>query len=90
MKPVFLDTSGWLAAISPRERGHASARAAYDRAASAPTAFVTTTLVLGEMHALLLRARGPSDASRFMDAILDSKAVSVVSHFKTAGYRPLD
>lgn len=79
MNAVFLDTSGWLAAVSPRERGHPAAFQAYQSAAGGGARLVTTTLVLGEMHSLLLRERGPRDAARFLDAILASTAITVVS-----------
>jgi predicted nucleic acid-binding protein len=76
---VFLDTSGWFAALFPREAGHKEALTAYQRAADDTPGFLTTTLVLGEMHALMLRARGPRDAGRFADAVLASRSIAVVS-----------
>ena len=79
MSAVFLDTSGWLAAISPRERGHASARVAYQAMATRGVRLVSTALVLGEMHALLLRERGSRDAARFLDAVLASNSITIVS-----------
>ena len=79
MSAVFLDTSGWLAAVSPKETGHAGALSAYREAIDDGAPLVTTAMVLGEMHAMLLRARGPRDAARFVDAVMASSAVTVVS-----------
>ncbi|MGH7499783.1 MAG: type II toxin-antitoxin system VapC family toxin [Gemmatimonadales bacterium] len=66
---LFLDTSGWLAAMSDRESAHAAAREAYAAQVSSGGVLVTTALVMGEMHALLLRFRGPAAALRFLDRV---------------------
>lgn len=66
---LFLDTSGWLAAISPREATHPSARAAYTEQVSSGGILVTTALVIAEMHVLLVRLRGPAAALRFLDGV---------------------
>ena len=79
MNAVFLDTSGWLAALSPSEHGHLDCLSAYQDAVNDGARLVTSTLVLGEMHALMLRARGPRDAARFADAVLASVSIAVVS-----------
>lgn len=66
---LFLDTSGWLAAISGREAAHAAARLAYTEQVSSGRALVTTALVVAEMHVLLLRFRGPEAALKFLDGL---------------------
>jgi uncharacterized protein len=71
---LFLDTAGWFAALSPRERGHEQARAAYADAARRGALLVTTPLVVAEMHTLLLRWRGPAAGIVFLDAALASGA----------------
>lgn len=70
MRPtLFLDTSGWLAALSPRDQYHPVAARLYQQSVSAGAAFVTTNLVVAETHALLARGRGASDALRYLDQL---------------------
>ena len=76
---VFLDTAGWFAALSPRERGHDQAREAYVDAARRGALLVTTPLVIAEMHTLLLRWRGPTAGAFFLDAALASGAHMVAA-----------
>jgi predicted nucleic acid-binding protein len=66
---IFLDTSGWLAAISPRDTHHQQAVAAYDGYSSTRTLFVTSNLVIAEMHALTVRERGARAGCDLIDAI---------------------
>lgn len=69
MNAVFLDTSGWLAAVSPREAGHESAFARYRECIERRERLVTTNLVLAEMQILVSRTRSGADALRFLDAL---------------------
>lgn len=69
MKPAFLDTSGWFAALSPKEARHAPARAAYIRWIESGTQLVTTNLVVAEMQILLSRFRGAAEGLRFLDSL---------------------
>ncbi len=55
---VFVDTSAWLAVLVASEPRHDAAVAAYTRLLRARSRLVTTNLVLAEMHALVVRARG--------------------------------
>ena len=66
---LFLDTSGWFAAMIGREAAHEPARAAYAEQVLGGGALVTTALVVSEMHVLLLRLRGPTAALRFLDGL---------------------
>ena len=66
---LFLDTSGWFAAMSPREAHHPTAMATYETALRSNAALVTTNLVLGEMHFLLTRLLGPSAGLEFLDRV---------------------
>ncbi|HEX6048365.1 MAG TPA: hypothetical protein VFZ21_03830 [Gemmatimonadaceae bacterium] len=66
---LFLDSSGWFAALSPPERMHSAARLAYQRAVTEGLSLVTTDLVVAEMHALLLRWRDQSTGARFLDLV---------------------
>jgi predicted nucleic acid-binding protein len=67
--PLFLDTSGWFAAISRKEASHARARAAYAEQVHRAGLLVTTSLVVAEMHVLLVRFRGPAVALEFLDRL---------------------
>jgi len=74
---IFLDTSGWLAAISERESLHQEALDAYRGVLTAGRGFVTTNLVVAEMYVLLLRHRGSTTAIQFMDALEQDPAHEV-------------
>ncbi len=69
MKAVFLDTSGWFAALSDKEQHHAAAVAAYSGFIKAGVQMVTTNLVIAEMHILLSRFRGPGNGFRFLESV---------------------
>ena len=66
---VFLDTSGWLAAISERGAFHEATLDAYRGVLSAGRGFVTTNLVVAEMHVLLSRHRGAAAGIQLLDAL---------------------
>ena len=66
MKAAFLDTSGWFAALSPKEAAHKAALAAYREWVEGGTQLVTTNLVVAEMQILLMRFRGPAEGLRFL------------------------
>ena len=76
---IFLDTAGWFAALSPRERGHQAARDAYADAARRGLLLVTTPLVAAEMHTLLLRWRGPRAGVFFLESVFESGGHVVAS-----------
>jgi predicted nucleic acid-binding protein len=78
MPGLFLDSSGWFAAMSPRDRDHAPARQAYAAALSGGVQLVTTPLVIAEVHTLVLRWRGPQVAERFLAVAFESGAHVVV------------
>lgn len=79
MRPaLFLDTSAWFAALSPRDAHHAPAARAYHDAATAGTPFVTTNLVVAEVHALLTRGRSAGDAVRYLDQLYRDPSHEVV------------
>lgn len=69
MTPAFLDTSGWFAALSPREAQHRTALAAYRKLVGAGTRFVTTNLVVAEMQILISRGRGGAEGLRFIEQL---------------------
>lgn len=74
----MLDTSGWLAALNPRESHHPEARRAYEGLLQSRSRLVTTNLIVAEMHILISRARGPEGALEFMDALHADSSHEVV------------
>ena len=77
-RAAFLDTSGWFAALSPHESGHAAAKAIYRQWMEGDTVLVTTNLVVAEMQILLARARGSEFAVEFLDSLYQDAAHEVV------------
>jgi len=74
---VFLDTSGWLAAISEREYSHVEALDVYRGVLSAGRGFVTTNLVVAEMYVLLSRHRGAAAGIRLLETLEQDPAHEV-------------
>lgn len=70
---AFLDTSAWFAALSARQEYHGECEATYRRWLEQGTSMVTTTLVVAEMHVLLLRRTGPAFARKFLAALDDGR-----------------
>jgi uncharacterized protein len=66
---LFLDTSGWFAALSPKESRHATALAAYQQAVAKDVVLLTTNLVLAEMHILIARLFGRAAGVEFLDRL---------------------
>ena len=75
---VFLDTSAWVAALNRRERAHAEALEAYEQLLNRGGRFLSSNLVLAEVHVLLLRHGGPRAALRFLEAVREDPAHEVV------------
>ena len=69
MSSAFLDTSGWFAAISPKESVHRAALAAYSTWIGDGTKLITTNLVVAEMQILLSRFLGADEGLRFLDSL---------------------
>ena len=78
MKAVFLDTSGWFAALSPKESAHKAALAAYRGWIEGGTRLITTNLVVAEMQILLMRFRGPGEGVRFVESLYQDATHEVV------------
>lgn len=78
-KSVFVDTSGWLAAASKRERHHAEAVAVYDDLVQRRVRLVTTNLVVAEMHILTVRQQGAAAGCALLDAIHADPLYTVVT-----------
>jgi predicted nucleic acid-binding protein len=75
---VFLDTSAWLAALSVREERHTECAAFYDRLAAARIRVVTTSLVMAEMHGLLVHRRGVASGLTLLDLVRSDPSFDVV------------
>jgi len=75
---LFLDTSGWFAALSPKEAKHKPARAGYTKAIESGTQLVTTNLVVAEMQILLGRFRGANEGLRFLESLYQDPSHVVV------------
>jgi len=78
-KSVFVDTSGWLAAVSARERRHAEAATVYDELVEKRARLVTTNLVVAEMHILTVRAQDAAAGCALLDAIYADPLYTVVT-----------
>ena len=78
MNALFLDTSGWFAALSPKEAHHKEARAAYVAHLEQGDRLVTTNLVVAEMQILLTRFRGSDEGLRFLDSLYQDPTHEVV------------
>ena len=76
---LLLDTSGWFAALSPPEAGHAAARDCYADAVRRGQLLVTTQLVAAEMHTLILRWRGAEAGLLFLETVFESGSHLVLS-----------
>lgn len=75
---LFLDTSGWLAALSGREAAHEQARSAYTEQVVGGGTLLTTALVVAEMHTLLLKLGGPAAGLKFLDGVAADPTHEVV------------
>jgi predicted nucleic acid-binding protein len=66
---LFLDTSGWAAAVNPRDQHHAAAVGFYRGARERRLSFLTTNLVIAEAHALIGRRLGDAIALRVVEQL---------------------
>ncbi len=73
MSALFLDSSAWYAALSERQSEHLACRERYRAAIQRGTRLVTTSLVVAEMHALLLKRTSPAFAQRFLVVLSDAQ-----------------
>lgn len=76
---IFLDTSGWLAAVNTRDSRHKDVVKAYDELLAARAAFVTSSLVISEMHALVVRERGAKAGCDLLDAVYSDPHYHIVA-----------
>ncbi|MEA3246774.1 MAG: PIN domain-containing protein [Gemmatimonadota bacterium] len=78
MASAFLDTSGWFAALSPKEAEHDASLDAYRAWIRDGVTLVTTNLVVAEMQTLVSRFRGPAEGVRFLDSLYQDASHEVV------------
>lgn len=78
MSGAFLDTSGWIAALSPKEARHKAALATYRGLIEGRVPLVTTSLVVAEMQILISRFRGGAAGVRFLDSLYQDPSHEVV------------
>ena len=85
---VFVDSSAWLAYFSARDDNHATAAALFQRGIGRRVSLVTTTLVVAEVHRLVLHRVGIKAAAAVLETIDGSTHVRLVfpagEHHKAA------
>lgn len=75
---VLVDSGAWIALFSARDQHHADADALFRRAAEERVPFVTTNLVLAEVHRFILFRAGSRAAATALDRIEASDRVRIV------------
>ena len=75
---IFVDTSGWLAAINNRDSHYHNVVETYDELVARKTTLVTSNLVVAEMHALIVSERGASAGCALLDAIYTDPLYRVI------------
>ncbi|MEP6507234.1 MAG: PIN domain-containing protein [Gemmatimonadales bacterium] len=76
---VFVDTSGWLAAINTRDSQHYRVVETYNDLVAKRTTFVTSNLVVAEMHILIVRERGATPGCALLDAIYTDPLYRIIA-----------
>lgn len=69
MKSVFVDTSGFYAALNRKDAAHRDARRLFRQAREERWFLFTTNFVLAETHALILIRRGRDRAWQFLRSL---------------------
>ena len=85
---VLVDSGAWIALFSARDQHHVEADDLFRRAVRERVPLLTTSLVLAEVHRLLLFRAGTRAAATALDRIESSTSVRIVfptaSHHATA------
>lgn len=71
---AFVDTSALVALAGSRDQNHESALAIAKRHLTAGGSWIGTTLVLAELHGLLVKHADPAVARRTLSALFDDPA----------------
>ena len=74
---LFVDSSGWIALVSDRDRRHAEAERTIRDAIGARTRLFTTNLVLAEVHRWSLFRAGPAAARAVLGRIEASPSLEL-------------
>ncbi len=77
-EPVFVDTSAWIAIISPRDKYHLSAKAFYSDALGQKKRLLISNLVVAETYTNLRQMLGHRKAISFLDLIERSSRIQCV------------
>ncbi len=75
---LFVDSSAWLAFFSARDGNHAEAVALFQQAVRRHAALVTSSLVVAEVHRLVLHRVGIQAAATVLEAIDGSAYLRLV------------
>jgi len=78
VRSIFLDTSALFAMASRGETWHMQSRDTFEGLTRAGSRFVTTELVLGELHALTLTRVGPEHAAGLVERLGASARILAV------------
>lgn len=68
-RSAFLDASAWLAVLARREPRHQAMVEAYADLLKRRVRLITTSLVVAETHALVVRYRGPEAGLAMLDRL---------------------
>jgi len=74
--PVFVDTSGWVAAVDKKDRHHAKVKDWME--SNRGRRLITTSFVLDETLTLLRRRIGYREARKFGESIFKSRVAQLV------------
>ena len=77
-KLVFVDTSAWIAIISPRDKYHFPAKAFYSDALAQRRRLLTSNLVVAETYTNLRQMLGHRKAVSFLDIVEQSRRLQCV------------
>lgn len=77
-EPVFVDTSAWIAIISPRDKFHFSAKTFYSDALVQRRPLLISNLVVAETYTNLRQMLGHRKAISFLDLIERSSLIRCV------------
>jgi len=77
-KPVFVDTSAWIAIINPRDKYHLSAKEFYSDALAQKRRFLISNFIVAETYTNLLWKLGYHKAISFLDIIEQSSSVQCI------------
>ena len=78
LKPVFVDTSAWIAIINPRDKYHLAATKFYSDVLTKKRRLLISNLIVAETYTNLLWKLGHHKAIFFLDIIEQSPSVHCI------------